>query len=79
MSWESNKVRTDGVNNLKLLNSADGTWNTVVMSRDQTAADPIERERLQREHPNEPDVTSRGRVKGYLQVFSITRHTHSLT
>jgi len=39
----------------------------VVMSRDHTAKDPKEIERLKKEHPNEPDVVNRGRVKGSLE------------
>lgn len=37
------------------------------MSRDQTAADPIEQKRLIQNHPKENDIIKKGRVKGYLQ------------
>jgi pyruvate dehydrogenase phosphatase len=40
------------------------SWEAIPLSRDHTATS--ERERLMSEHPNEPDVVTRGRVKGDL-------------
>lgn len=40
------------------------TWEAIPLSRDHTAT--TERERLMKEHPNEPDVVRKGRVKGDL-------------
>jgi len=45
----------------------NGRYTPLALSRDHTADDPEEVERLQREHPNEYDVVYKGRVKGYLQ------------
>lgn len=42
-----------------------GSWKTVALSKDQTANS--EREKLQKEHPMDPQVVQDGRVKGILQ------------
>lgn len=46
--------------------ASGGRLEAVQLSRDMTGRDPEEIRRLQSEHPDEPDVVSRGRVKGYL-------------
>mmetsp|Transcript_9874 Transcript_9874/g.36808 ORF Transcript_9874/g.36808 Transcript_9874/m.36808 type:complete len:490 (-) Transcript_9874:47-1516(-) len=42
-----------------------GKWEAVPLTKDQTAIS--ERESLQKEHPNDPNVVSEGRIKGILQ------------
>jgi pyruvate dehydrogenase phosphatase len=45
----------------------NGVLKAIEMSRDHSGDDPIEMARLRKEHPDEPDVVRKGRVKGYLQ------------
>eukprot|EP00727_Mastigamoeba_balamuthi_P007984 m51a1_g3806 hypothetical protein (437) ;mRNA; r:242289-244574 len=42
-------------------------WAAVAMSNEHRASSPAEQRRLAKEHPNEPDVVSDGRVKGRMQ------------
>jgi len=46
----------------------NGNWEAVALSRDhEISSNPDEKERLLREHPNEPDVIYHDRIKGHLQ------------
>lgn len=49
--------------------NGDGSWRVEVLSEDQTGRNPMERERIQSEHPPEEaeDVIVRGRVLGGLE------------
>ena len=45
-------------------NKRSGLWEAVALSEDQTGYNENERRRLQREHPNEPDMIKGGRILG---------------
>lgn len=47
--------------------SSSGKWTATPLSIDQTGATKEEADRLRREHPNEPNVVSAGRVLGGLE------------
>jgi pyruvate dehydrogenase phosphatase len=47
--------------------SKTGQWKAKALSEDQVASNKSERERMMREHPNEPDLLKNDRVLGGLQ------------
>lgn len=44
-----------------------GKWTAVALSEDQTGSTPSEVQRLQQEHPGEPNVVRNGRILGQLE------------
>ena len=44
--------------------NADGEWEAVILSVDQTGYNNVEVARLQSEHPDEPDMLKDGRLLG---------------